>query len=584
MNILGYNLGYARPGFGEDPGRHPLNDGSAAWLSGDTLLFSNAEERYSRKRYQGGVRNLLIRATNVIPDLSAPDVVAVSTCCGPIWSKDDARRQVQDDLSLLWTTDITEVCVVDHHVSHVMSAFVPSGFDRALVVVLDGIGNLLSLDDWSKDKWWHGHFERHSYYLAEWCGNQVVLTLLEREETEPDDVGLGEAYRAFTHCGGWDSYQQAGTAMALAAFASSQSPIDIEIISSSSERIHVNMRNLHSEPLKMVDELLKSAGIRPSIRPGQTASPLYPLFCNLLATLQGQLENAIVNRVTALANKCKINNIVMTGGVALNCLAMGKLAGAFNGDVFVPPAPSDVGQGFGNALWAAYHVDSPVSGHVSRHLKVPTAPFWGIPIVDGDVQAVIQDATTNEQLQVIPHLSAIEQAISTAEWLETGKIVATTLGRSEFGPRALGARSVLADPRFSYIPEKVNKFKKREAFRPFAPAVLCEHRDRYFASTASSRFMSFAAKVNEEYKSQIPAVVHADGTARFQSVENGPLRVILEAFNKRTGIPVLLNTSFNRKGQPIIETPTEAYEAFINSSLDVLLLDHCSIVKRKSVL
>ncbi len=585
MNILGYNAAYTRPDIDDNQGRHALNDGSAAWLTDSRLLFAAIEERYCGTRYKGGINTLMERALKVYPDLPLPDVVAFSSCCGPIWSNDDARKQVAVDVfnnNAKWCDDFSrvKVLVVDHHKSHAMSAFVSSGFDRAMVVVYDGVGNLLNTDGWRSNCWWRGNFVRHSYFIAEWQDDQVSLTLLSREADGPDDVSLGEAYRALTHYGGWTSYQQAGSAMALAAFADPNCKMGLSIIRCYSDGIRVAMRNRRSEPIIMIKDLLQTKGIECVVPTGHTATPNDGAYCNLVSTLQSQLEDAIVQRVTKLAEQHRIEKIAMAGGVSLNCLAMGKLAEAFNGKVYVPPAPADTGQGIGNAFWAAYCKESPVSGKISRCLSLPDPPFWGVEIPETEIHLAALRARENSNI-IVNETTPQRQAIIAAQALANGKVIATALGRSEFGPRALGARSVLADPRIPDIPDRVNQFKKREQFRPFAPAVLAENVTEYFCSKADSWFMSFAAPVQEVMKDRIPAVVHADGTARFQKVKNGPMYAILKEFYKLTGVPVLLNTSFNRNGQPIIETPLEAFDTFENSSLDMLLLDKLIITRKE---
>jgi carbamoyltransferase len=316
----------------------------------------------------------------------------------------------------------------------------------------------------------------------------------------------------------------------------------------------------------------------------RTATPADRDHCDVVCAFQDQLTTALCARLLRLAEDQKADAIVVTGGVAMNCLAMGELQRRFGGKVFIPPAPSDTGQGLGNAVWASSCISSPCFSPEEGQLDLPDAPFWGVPC--NEISPATMRLASHHGLVVIENHSERDQFHTAAQALADGRLVAIAMGRSEYGPRALGRRSVLADPRDPQSPLRVNRFKQREAYRPFAPAILQEHVSDYFEWRVDSPFMSFAVNASSGARERIPAVIHADGTARVQTVakdSHSPLRPILEHFYRLAGVPVLVNTSFNRKGEPMVETPTEAVNAFIHSELDLLLLNGVTIQREEHI-
>lgn len=585
MNVLGINVGWARPKETTPEGRrHPLSDGSAALLADRHLVFAAIEERHSRRRYSGGFSSVVgaFSRCELWSDLNKIDVVASSSCCGPKWSSDpDVIEEIQEDLPPgIWNGgNHVQLVVVDHHDSHASLGFALSGSDSALVAVIDGFGNLADDSERRPHKWWRDAFHRHSYYLAERKNGGFGLTRVAADALGPDDVGIGEAYRALTHFCGWHSYQQAGAAMALAAFGDTRFH-SVPFIKLVGGRIRCCLSNDHDRLGETIAEVLRRHGHAVSSLRHHTATPEDQDHCSVVRAVQDQLTEALCARLLQLAKCHHANTIVVTGGVALNCLAMGELQRRFEGRVFVPPAPSDTGQGLGNAIWASFCLASPCFTSDVGELDIPEAPFWGIPC--NNVNLAARDAARNGQI-VLENQTEAAQFEMAAQALAEGRVVAIAMGRSEHGPRALGRRSVLADPRNPQALLLVNRFKRREPHRPFAPAVLQECADDYIEWHVDSPYMSFAVKVRPEAKRCIPAVVHADGTARVQTVprdSHSPLRPILEQFHRLTGVPLLLNTSFNRKGEPMVETPKDAVHAFLNPQLDLLLLDGVTIRRK----
>lgn len=590
MNILGINAGFSRP-LQSAPGalRHPLSDGSAALLSGGRLVFAGIEERHTGQRYAGGFAQVVKAFWGSKPadGVDKIDLVAVSSCCGPRWPSDaHSEIEIQSQLPLnIWPKGeriSDRLVVVDHHDSHASLGFVLSGANKALVAVIDGFGNLLEESNWSAREWWRGAFQRHSYYMAERLEAGFVLRRIGADAEGFDELGIGEAYRALAHFCGWNSYQHAGSAMALAAFGVPGRVHNVPFIELVDNRIRCRLPNDHPRPAESIAAFLREHGHEIPPMLGRTATPGDKAHCDVVRALQDQLTEALCGRLLRLAEEQKTDTIVVAGGVALNCLAMGQLQRRFAGKVFVPPAPSDTGQGLGNAIWAASCVDSPCfagSGAVVSHAE---SPFWGIP--SEGITPRARKRLAQDEFVILENQSEVDQYRMAARALAVGKVVAVSMGRSEYGPRALGRRSVLADPRDRMSPARVNKFKNREAHRPFAPAILEEKTMEFFAWPVVSPYMSFAVQMRADAKDKIPAVVHADGTARVQTVaqdSRSPLRRILEQFYALTGIPVLLNTSFNRKGEPMVQTQDEAVDSFINSNLDVLLIDGMTIQRKE---
>jgi carbamoyltransferase len=590
VKVLGLNVGYSQASSAAHSyDRHRLSDGSAAMIVDGRIEFAAIEERHSRDRYAGGF-SAIAQAVQKRSREFIADVVAMSSCCGPRWQAGFAAQEEIAKAFLLSRTRDSKVAppaivIVGHHDSHASLGFVSSGAGRALVAVIDGFGNLIDETTWSPETWWRGRFERHTYYIAEWHGNVFSLVSIDSDATGIDSIGLGEAYRAITHFCGWDSYQQAGSAMALAAFGNAARYPNARFIDCDGEQIRIHLENDHPDPEGVIERRLRRLGISLEAIQGRQATPLDAEHCAIVAQMQRQFTEALCVRTLTLAKQYAVNEIVVSGGAALNCLALGELQRRFAGRVSVPPAPSDTGQGLGNALWATFCEASPLKTGKWDRPDLSQAPFWGVAYDESAIRDALNFFHDSAGFAVCQHTSAREQAELAASLLKQGLIVATALGRSEYGPRALGARSVLADARDPAMPEKLNAFKRREAFRPFAPAILAEFVDDYLQFPVSSPFMSFAVPLKLAARATVPSAAHADGTARVQTVAadtGSPLRPILESFYGITGVPVLLNTSFNRKGQPIVETPSDAVRSFAESSLDALLLDRVTVQRSTS--
>jgi carbamoyltransferase len=318
----------------------------------------------------------------------------------------------------------------------------------------------------------------------------------------------------------------------------------------------------------------------PARLPGE---PLTGQHADLAAALQAITEASLLHVLRAARQSTGHRRLCLAGGVALNCTANGLVArsGLFD-DVFVQPAASDDGTALGAALQAEPHL----TGHVSP----ADMPYWGPGFTDEEL-AGVAGCPEGCAVRHFGGEDADRDLVRyVARLLADGQIVAWFQGRMEFGPRALGNRSILADPRHAGMRDRLNAVvKDRESFRPFAPAVRAEDAGRYFEIDAGAEdiyaHMLFVARTRQEYRDQLGAVTHVDGTARVQTVRrfrNERFWSLITAFGEETGMPVLLNTSFNLKGQPIIAMPDEAVRTFLRSRIDVLAIGR-TVVTRQEV-
>jgi carbamoyltransferase len=296
----------------------------------------------------------------------------------------------------------------------------------------------------------------------------------------------------------------------------------------------------------------------------EKGAPFERTHQNIARSLQVALEETVLAMVAWLHGETGAENLCMAGGVALNCVLNARVRdrGAFR-NVWVQPAAGDAG----TALGAALLVDCAQAGRVRKRWSMQHA-YWGPGFDAAEIEAFLRQAR-------ISYRKPDDIAHAAADLLAEDKILGWFQGRMEFGPRALGARSVLASPTSPTMQARLNELKEREDFRPVAPAVLEEEADRWFVAAGVAPFMLFVYDVRADQAERIPAVRHTDGTARIQTVNraHNPLYYdLIRAFGERTGVPVLVNTSFNTRGEPIVCTPRDAVECFYTSPLDALAI------------
>jgi len=428
---------------------------------------------------------------------------------------------------------------VPHHLAHAASAYFPSTFDHAAILTIDGIG------------------ESAGSSLAKAEGTHI-----QSIETFEYPHSIGFLWEELSEYLGFSNYD-ASKIMGLAAYGNPEvfrQPFQ-SILRADNENYGIAQDILGVQPDKY-------ARMEALFGPPRDAdSEMLPRHADIAAALQSATDAAVMALVRRVKRKVPSDNLCLAGGVALNCVTneVVKRSGEFS-NIFIPSAPHDAGTAIGAALAA----------HSAKQ-KRPTqrghsTPYLGPAFKRSDILAAVKSAGLTARRSKSPARDA-------ADMIADGKIVAWFQGRMEFGPRALGNRSLLADPRRPDMRNILNqKVKHREDFRPFAPSVLAEHADEWFeigAHTTSHEFMLFACPVKAELRDRIPAVVHQDGSARVQLVSrksNPRYHELISHFFARTGVPLVVNTSFN-DSEPIVCTPGDAIVTVRKSGIDALFMD-----------
>jgi carbamoyltransferase len=439
------------------------------------------------------------------------------------------------------------VSYVDHHEAHAWSTYGVSGFDEATVIVMDGRGS---------------HQASTIYH-----GRGGTLKPL-KVYTWPNSLGV--LYESFTDLLGFERNNDEWKVMGLAAYG--KPGVDLSrFIRATEHGYKVDGRALVGKDPADIGALVKHHG--PRRRPEIHISDA---DIELAASVQSATEEAIFAVVREGIRLTGSRNVCLAGGVALNSKANGRLlASGLVDDIFVQPAASDEGAAIGAALGAYARM-----GH-----KVPEQRMNEVYLGPQPARSEVEEALRAYKLRAT-HYDHVEAV--TADLLAQGHIVGWFQGRMEFGPRALGNRSILADPRSAEARDRVNESVKfRESWRPFAPSCLEEAASEYFEGCTVAPFMIVTYDVRPEKRAVIPAVTHADNTARVQTVNkdvNPRYWNLIREFGARTGVPVVLNTSFNLRGEPIVCTPKDAIRTFYSSGLDFLVLDNFIVAKDPSLL
>ena len=429
---------------------------------------------------------------------------------------------------------------VEHHIAHAASAFLPSPFERAAVLTLDGRG------------------ERVSTLLG--TGRGTTMEKLQEVEL-PHSLGI--LYELVTEHLGFLRSSDEYKVMALASYGRPRFAGRLR------ERLRWSDDGRYAIDCSDPEELFG-----PRREPG---SPFDDHHFDVAASLQVVLEEAALRLAGWLHDRTGEEDLCLAGGVALNCVMNSRLLedSPFR-RVWVQPAAGDAGTSLGAALWvwAEQRNGGAAGGGTDGRWRMEDA-YLGPGYGDDEIAAALAHAKIRAE-------PSEDIARVTADCLARGLVVGWFQGRMEFGPRALGARSILATPADPSMVQRLNQLKDREDFRPVAPAVLEEAASEYFAGCDDAPFMLFVYKVRPEVADRVPAIRHVDGTARVQTVSpaRAPLyHAVISRFRERTGLPVLVNTSFNTRGQPIVCTPRDALECFFSSPIDALALGSYLLVK-----
>jgi carbamoyltransferase len=416
---------------------------------------------------------------------------------------------------------------VEHHLAHEASAFLAAPFDECAVLTMDGRGEKATTS--------YGFYQDRRYKRLKQVNLPHSLGLLYESVTD---------YLGFLHSS--DEYK----VMALASYGK---PVHADLF-----REILHYKGDGDYEVKQVNwtELLG-----PSRERGAEFTRHH---MDIASSLQIALEETVLQMVDWLHEQTGAEELAMAGGVALNCVMNARVRdrGLFR-KVWVQPASGDSGTSMGAALW----IDGQQRGMSQRHWRMDHA-FLGPSYDDNEIEEFLKQAK-------LPYRRAANLSEEVADLLLQNKVIGWFQGRMEYGPRALGARSILASPLDPSMQQRLNQIKDREDFRPVAPVVLEEDAAEWFVNGAVSPFMVFVYDVRPDKADKIPAVRHVDGTARIQTItreQNAPYYDLIKAFQERSGVPVLINTSFNTRGEPVVCNPRDAVESFCTTPLDALAI------------
>lgn len=474
----------------------------------------------------------------------------------------------------------SKILFSEHHLSHAASAFFSSPFEEAAILTVDGVG------EWAT--------------ASLGVGKGPTIRLL-KEVRFPHSLGL--LYSAFTAFLGFEVNEGEYKVMGMAPYGRPRY-VDkvhklIRLGSDGSFELDLSYFSFHYSPertfsRKFIDLFGPPRDPKAYFFTAASGYPAYfgakpanyqelnkqnEYYADVAASIQAVTEEVLLRMAHCAHRETGLKRLCMAGGVALNSVANGKILKQtpFE-ELYIQPSAGDGGGAIGAALYA-YHM---VLGQPRRF--VMEHAYWGEEHNDGAIEKFLSDAGI--RYQRYDDAEKLQERI--VDRLQQGRVIGWFQGRFEWGPRALGNRSILADPRRAEMKDIVNtKIKFREPYRPFAPSVLVERVEEFFdllepAKHYPARFMQYVVDVKEDKRDVIPAVTHVDGTGRLQTVDRATAPRyydLVKLFGQATGVPVLLNTSFNLKGEPIVNTPREAFRTFSISELDALVLDHFLIEK-----
>jgi carbamoyltransferase len=585
------------------------HDSAAALLDNGRIVAAAQEERFSRKKHDSrfpehaiayclkeaglklsGVDSVvfydkpLVKFERLLETyLSyAPNGFRSFLAAMPVWLKEklylkDTLKSELSKLAGVKRKELPPLMFSQHHQAHAASAFFPSPFRRAAVLCLDGVG------EWAT--------------TTAWLGSDTSLRPLW-EIDFPHSLGL--LYSAFTYYTGFKVNSGEYKVMGLAPYGE---PKYVDVIfdklvdlkDDGTFRLDMQYFN-YCTGLTMTNERFDALFGGPPRKPEQR---LTQREMDLARSIQVVTEEIVMRLARTLHAETGEDNLCLAGGVALNCVANGRVLreGPFK-DIWIQPAAGDAGGAIGAAL-LPYYESSGASRKLNGALDSMQGSYLGPRFSSQEVRAQLDAAGA-----IYTELPDGEMLEKTAQYLAEENVIGWFQGRMEFGPRALGGRSIIGDARSARMQSVMNlKIKYRESFRPFAPAVLAPYVSEYFELDRASPYMLIVAPVRDELRIQmnneqqqlfgidklnvrrstLPAITHVDYSARVQSVHretNPRFYELLEKFRERTGCAVLVNTSFNVRGEPIVCTPTDAYRCFMRTEMDYLIVENCLIAKR----
>lgn len=562
------------------------HDVSACLLRDGAIAFAIGKERLTREKHATGFYKEVIDYCLEAEGITLADVDLVVRNCYimpvpdmeerltyqdmPGFLPPPEREQAEQHPYFRSTSD--KVVSISHHLAHAYSAFAASPFEEGVVMIVDGVGSYradategLPADDAGNPL---GR-ESESYYR--FSGSQ--LHCLKKVWLEPSRgmlneefysmPGVGALYsRASTYVFG--DWNKCGELMGLAPYGRREQFRHLLEIENGELRVPPWSAEFKQPFLVGVGDWEKS----PSMRHWE----------DVAWRVQDDTENVLLARARWLRETTGATNLCIAGGVALNCVANGRIVreGDFE-NVWIQPAAGDDGIAIGCAYYGWLEVLKQPRNYVMEHA------YTGRAYGEHEVVNALQGPLVRIQVNTV---RSDDICRDTARLLADQKVIGWFQGPSEFGPRALGNRSLLADPRKAEMKDVLNsRVKHRQAFRPFAPIVLAERMKEVFEGDEDSPFMLIAKSVRPEWRDRIPGIVHVDGTARVQTVRdatNPRLYRLLQEFDRLTGVPVLINTSFNVKGEPIVETPEDAVVCFLTTGIDHLVM-HDTLISKNAM-
>jgi carbamoyltransferase len=566
MNVLGLSFYY--------------HDSSAALVQDGVLVAAAEEERFSRRKHDSGFPALAVDFVLKTGGIAMGNVDWVVFYEKPFVKlermllsamgtfprsaavfRESMQRWISDKL---WIKSMmakklgvpaSKLLFAEHHVSHAASSFYTSPFQEAAILTVDGAG------EWTTST------------LGEGRGKKIQI---KKEIRFPHSLGL--LYSAFTAYCGFEVNEGEYKLMGMHPYGKPKYVDKIyEILEVGPDgSLWHDMRYFayHYSTDSTLNERFCEHFGRPARDPRMSDKSLDPFYCDMAASIQKVTEDVVLKMARHVHEMTGLKKLCMAGGVALNSVANYKILrqGPFE-DLYILPAPGDDGGSVGAAYWAYNHVLDQPRGPALDHA------YLGSQYSDREIEEFLRK-------HEIPYQRIEDDETFfdfVARALIDGQVCGWFRGRFEFGPRALGARSIIADARRPEMKEKLNaKIKFREAFRPFAPSVLEERADEFFEIPEAerhfpARFMLYVTPVRPEKRSVIPAITHEDGSGRLQTVfkdTNRAYHRMIERFGELTGVPVIMNTSFNLKGEPIVESPAHAFNTFSLSGMDLLFLNN----------
>jgi carbamoyltransferase len=543
------------------------HDASASLVKNGKVVVAANEERFTRNKkdssfpqnavdYCLSYENICLDDINVVtfsfdPDTHHQDILEYINNhypisedlfkyrMGSIQKFENVEEKIREELNYRG-----EIYCCYHHKAHMASSFYPSDFAESAVISVDGLGDGVST------------------MIADASGNEFDVL---KEIKFPNSLGI--MYNAVTYYLGFNpsAGRGAGKVMGLSSYGDPSVYIDdfrniVELTYNGEYSINFDYFEYPFQLDTWIsDEFIQEFGPK-----RDENDEITECHENIAAALQKRLEEVYFHLAEWTKNETGQSNLCLAGGVALNSVANGKLQQAELFDnIYIPPPAGDDGTSLGSALYHHHNISNNTESQ-------SITPFLGPEYSDQDVIDALE-------MYNLEYWRSSNVCKETADFIANGEIIGWFQGRMEIGPRALGNRSILADPRSEKSKEYVNKkVKFREPFRPFAPSILLEEVSEWFAHDAPAPYMIRVYDIKENKQSRIPSVTHADGTGRLQTVsaeDNQKYHQLISEFDELTGIPILLNTSFNIRGEPIVNSPIDAVQCFLGSGIDYLVMN-----------